>query len=101
MLIGRDDDPATRTSVDVDMWVHAALADEPQGVQPLEERFADLRTFANQHQHFSVLKTRREGVDILNVIVPDHYLVSVELTKTREGTKCVEVVVENRNLHAR
>jgi len=29
MLIGRYDDSATRTGVDVDMRVHAALTDEP------------------------------------------------------------------------
>src|SRR6185295_18796727 len=99
MLIRRDDDPATGTCVDIDMWVDAALADEPQGVEALEQRFSDLRTLANQHQNLSVLKTRCECVDILDMIVPDRHLVSVQLAKAPEGTKRVEIVIENRNLH--
>jgi hypothetical protein len=42
-----------------------------------------------------------EPTDILDVIVPDHHLVSVQLAKAPEGTKRVEVVIENRNCHER
>ena len=101
MLIGRYDDPATRTGVDVDMRVNAALTDEPQGVEAFEQRLTDLRTLANQHENLSVLKARGEGVDILDVIVPDRHLVSVQFAKAPEGTKRVEIVIENRNFHGR
>jgi len=47
------------------------------------------------------LETLCECVDILDVIVPDRHLVSVELAKAPEGTKCIEIVIENRNLHGR
>src|SRR5437867_5994138 len=59
----------------------------------------DLRTLANQHEHLRVLEAGGEGIDILHVVVPDRYLVSVELVKARESTKRVEIVIEDRNLH--
>ena len=99
MLIGRYDDPATRARVDVDMRVDAALADEPQRVEALEQRLTDLRALANQHERLRVLEARGERVDVLRVIVPDRDLVSVQLAKARERTKGVEVVVEDRDLH--
>src|SRR5437867_11575701 len=61
----------------------------------------DLRTLANQHEHLRVLEARGERIDILRVVVPDRYLVSVELVKAGESTKRVEIVIENRNLHWR
>src|SRR5262245_26088129 len=101
MQTGRYDDPATRTRIDVDMRVNAALTDEPQGVEAFEQRLTDLRTLANQHENLSVLKASGEGVDILGVIVPDLYLVSVQFAKAPEGTQRVEIVIENRNFHRR
>ena len=99
MLIGRYDDPATRTRVDVDMRVDAALTDEPKRVEAYEQRLTDLRTLANQHEHLCVLEARGERIDILRVVVPDRHLVSVEFAKARERSKRVEIVIENRNLH--
>ena len=101
MLIGRYNDPAARTGVDIDMRVNAALTDEPQGVEALEQRLTDLRTLANQHEHLSGLKARGEGIDILDVIVPDRHLVPIQFAKALEGTKRVEIVIENRNFHRR
>src|SRR5262245_45825926 len=101
MLIGRDNDPAPRTRLDVDMRVNAALTDEAQGVEAFEQRRTDLRTLANQHENLSVLQARDEGVDILDVIVPDRHRVSVQFAKAAEGAKRVKIVVENRNLHGR
>ena len=101
MLIGRYDNAATRARLDVDMRVNAALTDEPQGIQALEQRLTDLRTLSNQHENLRVLKARGEAVDILDVIVPDRYLMPVEFAKARKCTKRVEIVIENRNLHER
>src|SRR6266513_3676180 len=99
MLIGRYDDAATGTRVDVDVRVDTALADEPKCVEAFEQRPADLRTLANQHKHLRVPEARGELVDILCVVVPNPYFVPVELVKAWERTKGVEIVVENRNLH--
>jgi hypothetical protein len=95
MLIGRYDDSATRTRIDVDMRVDAALADEPKRIEPFEQRLTDLRTLSNQHQYLRVLEACSECVDILRVIVPDRYRVSFQLLKAREGTKRIEIVIEN------
>ena len=67
------------------MRVYAALADEPQRVEALEQRFADLRTLADQHQNLSVFETRCECVDVLDVIGPYCHLVFVQLAKHRSG----------------
>jgi len=81
------------------MRVDAALTDEPQRIEAFEQRLMDLRTLANQHEYLRVVEARGERIDIPRVVFPDRYLVSVELVKTRESTKRVEIVIENRNLH--
>ena len=45
--------------------------------------------FANQHQNLSVLETRCECVDVLDVIGPDRHLVCVQLAKTPERARIV------------
>jgi hypothetical protein len=51
--------------------VDAALADEPQRVEAIEQRRLDARALTNQHQRFGVLETLGQDVDVLRVIVPD------------------------------
>jgi hypothetical protein len=46
-------------------------------------------------RNLGVLKARGERVNILDVIRPDGHLVSVQLVKATEGTKRVEIVIEN------
>jgi hypothetical protein len=99
VLIRRYDHAATGTRVDVDVRVDAALADEPQRVEALEQRLTDVCTLANQHQRLGVFEALSQRIDVLGVIVPDRDLVAVQLAKARKSTKRVEVVVENRNLH--
>ena len=45
-----DDDAEPRARLDVDVRVDAALADQAQAGQPLEQRRADLRALADQHE---------------------------------------------------
>src|SRR5262249_46291394 len=99
MLIGRYDDSASRTRVDVDMRVDAALTDQPQRVKAFEQRLADLRTLANQYEHLRVFQAYGKRVEGLGVIVPHRYLVCVQLAKARKSAKGVEIVIQNRNLH--
>ena len=99
MLIRRYDHAATCTRVDVDMRVDAALADEPQRVEAIEQGLTDVRTLANQHERLRVFEAPGQRIDVLRVIVPDRDLVAVQLAKARESTKGVEVVIQNRNLH--
>ena len=100
MLVGRYDDAAARARLDVDVRVDAPLADEPQGVKTFEKGLTDLRTLANQYEDLGVRETRGEGVGLLNMIVPDRDFVSVQFAKALKRTKRVEVIIEDRNLHA-
>jgi hypothetical protein len=81
------------------MRVDAALADEPQRVEAIEQGLAYVRTLANQHERLRVVEASGQRVDILRVIVPDSDLVAVQLAEARESTKGVEVVIQNRDLH--
>src|SRR5262249_11373577 len=76
-----------------------ALADQPQLRQPLEQRRADLRTLADQHQRLGVLQPLRKPVDVLDVVVPDRDVMAPELWEAIEGAYRVEVIVEDGDLH--
>jgi hypothetical protein len=99
MLAGRDDDAQPGAGLDVDMRIDAALADQAQFRQPLQQGLADLRALADQHQDLGLGQAPGQPVDILQVVVPDRDLVPGELGKTPEGTQRVEIVVEDADLH--
>src|SRR5581483_10763050 len=99
VLAGRDDDAALRACIDVDVRINAALADELELGQALEQRLADLRPLADQHQDVGIFQPIGEDVDVLNVVVPDFDIETVELAKTVERSDRVEIVVETGNLH--
>jgi hypothetical protein len=42
-----------------------------------------VRTLTNEHQHLGVVEALGERIDILDVIIPDRHLVSVQLVKAR------------------
>ena len=81
MLARRHDDAEPRAGVDIDMRIDAALADQPQLRQPLQQRRADLRALADQHQRLGVAQPLRQRVDVLDVIVPDRDVVAGELAE--------------------
>ena len=70
MLIRRHDHAAARARVDVDVRVDAALADQPEPVQPIEQRRANRGPFANQDQRLGVLQALGERVGVLDMISP-------------------------------
>ena len=49
MLARRNNDTESRASFNVDVRIDAALTDEPEFVQSLEERIADLRSLTYQY----------------------------------------------------
>jgi hypothetical protein len=100
VLARRHDDAETRTGLDVDVRIDAALADEFELGQPFEQRRSNGRALADEHQAFGVLEPRRERVGILHVVVPDRNLVSLELLEAGKRAQRVEIIVQNRNLHA-
>ena len=99
MLVRRDDDAVLRARVDVDVRIDAALTHQPQLRQPLDERPADRRAFADQDQRFGLGQALRERINVVDMIVPDRDLVAVELAEAVEGAQGVEVVVEDGDVH--
>src|SRR3954453_9166077 len=81
------------------MRIDAALADQLQLRQPLQQWRADLRALADQHQRLGILEPRREGVDVLDVVVMDGDGVAVELAEAIERAQRVEIVVEDGDVH--
>jgi hypothetical protein len=53
-LARRDDHAEPGAGVDVDVRIDAALADQLELGEPLQERRADLRPLADQDQHFGI-----------------------------------------------
>src|SRR5580658_2399465 len=82
------------------MGKDAALADQLELPQALEQRTADFGALADQHQRLGALEPLRQRVGVLDVVVPDRDVVALELVEARERAHRVEIVVENRNFHA-
>src|SRR5438128_139431 len=92
-------DAAPRARLDVDVGNDPGLADQPELVQALEQRRADRRALADQHQRLGVLEPSRKRVDVLGVVVPDRHLVAGDPGKARQGPDRVLIVVEDRDVH--
>ena len=80
------------------MRIDAALADEPQARQALEQRGADLRALADEDQRLDVAQALGERVDVLDVIVEDGDVERRQLREAGKRAQRVEVVVEDRDL---
>src|SRR5262245_37115116 len=100
MLARGDDDAAARTGLDVDVRIDAALADELELGQAFEQVGLNSRALADEHQAFGVLEPRRQRIGLLHVVVPDRNLVPRELAEAGKRAHRVEIIVEDRNLHA-
>src|SRR5262249_36260821 len=86
---------------DVDVRIDAALADQPEPGQALEQGLPDLRALADQHQRLDVREAPGERVGVLDVVVPHRDIVALEPAEAREGAQGVVVVVEDGDLHRR
>ena len=80
------------------MRVDAALADEPELVQPMQQRRADLGPLAYQHQRFRIPQSFGQRIDILDMIVPDFDFVTCHLFEAVESAKRIVIVVQNGDL---
>jgi len=80
--------------------VDAALADESQLWQTPEERLSNRGSLPDQDQNFSLLEALGEHLRIIDVVVPDGHLVTVQLAEAGERSDGVEIVVKNRDLHS-
>src|SRR5712692_7106216 len=94
-----DDHAVPGAGVDVDVRVDAALADQPEPGQSLDQRRADLRALADQHQDLGVGEALRQRRDVLDVIVPDRDVVSRKLAEAAKRPYRVVIVVQDRDFH--
>ncbi|MNC91542.1 hypothetical protein D3C83_78250 [compost metagenome] len=81
------------------MRIDAALADQPQLVEPIEQGRADFRALAYQHQRLGIFQPLRERFDVLNVIVPDFNFMPAHFAETLQGADGVVIIVEYGDLH--
>jgi len=84
---------------DVDVREDAALADELQPRQTLDQRRADGGSFAEKHQRLGVGQARREHVVVLHVVVVDGDRVAAEPGEAGQRAQGVKPVVEDRDVH--
>src|SRR5499426_3641299 len=100
VLARRHHDAEARTGGNVDVRIDAALADEFEAGQAFEQVGLNPRALADEDQAFGILEPRRERVGILHVVVKDRNLVPLELLEAGKRAQRVEIIVEDRNLHA-
>ena len=98
MLVRRHNHAAPGAGVDVNVRIHAALADQSELVETVEQRSLDLRPLADENECLSVFEALGKRRDVLQMVIPDFDLMRVQLPETGKGPQCVELVVENRDL---
>jgi hypothetical protein len=99
--VRRHEDPEAVAGLDVDVGVHAALADQAEVGEPFEQRAGDGRALADQDERLGVVQPRGEHVEVVGVVVPDRHVLPVEQREAVEGPERVLVVVEDADLHRR
>ncbi len=75
------------------------MTDESEIGQPIQQRRSDLRALPYQYQRFGFSKSIRKHIHILGMILPDLYLIAIQLLETWWRVKRTVVVVQDRNLH--
>src|SRR5262249_28112796 len=99
MHVRGDDDAAPGAGIEIDVRPYAALRNQAQLVEALDERRADRRALADQNQCLGGLQPLGEAVHILGVVVPDLDVVPRELPEGRQMADRVEEVVQYRDFH--
>src|SRR4029453_6626366 len=99
MLVRRHNHAAPSARVDLDVRIHTALANQSELVQTIEQWSSDVRALTDENECLGIFQPLGKRVDVLDVVIPDLDLMPVQLPETGEGPQCVEVVIENRDLH--
>jgi hypothetical protein len=63
--------------------VHAGLADDPELVEPLDQRRPDRRALADARNRLDVLEAPGELVHVLGVVLPHRDVVPANLVEAR------------------
>jgi hypothetical protein len=66
--------------------IDAALADQPQLGEALEERRPDLGALANQHEHLRIAQSLGERVEVLDVVVQRWFADRERVRRTDAGS---------------
>jgi hypothetical protein len=82
------------------MRIDAALTDELELGQAFEQVRPDGGSFADEHEAFGVFQPPGERVGVLHVVVPDRHLVADKLPEAGKVAQRIEIIVQDRNLHA-
>jgi len=91
--------PKSRTRFDVDVRIGAALADQAQVREAVQQRCADLGPFADEDQRVEAPKPLGEDLGVLHMIGEDGDLMARQLLKARQRAQGVQPVIEDRDLH--
>ncbi len=84
-----------RTCVDVDVWINRPLADESQIRETLDQRRTYGGAFADEDERFGIAQAMTKRFDFLHMIIKNCDLMSCKFGETRQGSYCIEIVVEN------
>ena len=82
-----DGDPQLRAGIYVDLRIVAALTDQREVWEAFQKWCADFRPFADQDQCVLILQPVGEGLRFLKMIIPDRYIMPVELLEAIERAK--------------
>jgi hypothetical protein len=95
MEVGRNHDAEPRTGRHVDMRIDAALADQPKPGEPLQEWRPDIGPLSEKHERFRVVEPPRQGISILDMVIPNADLVAVEFLEAFQAPERVVVIIQD------
>jgi len=85
----------------IDMRIYAALADQLQFRQPIQQSPRDAGPFADKHESFSLSQTVCKDIFVIDMIIPYFYVMIAKFSETRKMTKRIVPVVEDCDFHSR
>jgi hypothetical protein len=99
MKVRRDHDAELCASRDVDVWIDAPLTDQAQSGQAFEQWSLNPGAPSEQHERFGFTEPIRQGIQVLNVVVPDRDFMAVQLLEALQGPERIVMVIQDRDLH--
>src|SRR5204863_5008766 len=100
VLVGGNYHAKPRAGLQIDVRIDAALADEPQLGQTLQQGRADRGALPDQDQNLRVAQPLRKRIHVLHVVVPDRDVMACELAEAAERAHRVVIVVQYADFHA-
>jgi len=79
--------------------VNAALADQLERGQSLQQRRADCRSLTDQDERLAAAQALRQHLGVVHVVVPDGDVMAGQQREAGQRPQRVEIVIQNRNPH--